>query len=228
MENKSNFKIGDSVLVKKGTKSPEIGCDIGGWQGRIFDIRKDDRGEDIMEIVWDSVTLKNLLSAFIESCEDKDWDWGRMNLDETVVEPAQPRDTEDDVWDARDQVDFFDSMEVLGEEGKSFMEPFDRLGLDEEVTEIRAWWNKLRKEMKFPFEARVDLCMEEDGDLKQDDIVNVTNLDDLDDVFGIMVALTFKDERHIFPLSDLKATDKNSPNYQLTIDYHTWCANKQF
>jgi hypothetical protein len=222
MEKKYNFKIGDSVVVKKGTKAPEFGCEIGGWQGRIFDILKNDQGEDIMEIVWDSVTLKNMPSSFIENCENNDWDWGRMNLEETMVEPAQPRDTEDDVWDARDQVGFLDSMEVLGEEGKSFMEPLDRLGLDEDVKAGRVWWNKLRKEMIFPFEARVNLYMEEEGDLKQDDIVEVRRLSDLDDFLGVLVEVIFKGEKYTYALSELEATDPKSPNYRLTLDYREW------
>ncbi|MCI0336724.1 MAG: hypothetical protein L0226_04040 [Acidobacteria bacterium] len=34
-ENRLNLKVGDSVAVKSGTKDPDTGGDITGWQGRI-------------------------------------------------------------------------------------------------------------------------------------------------------------------------------------------------
>jgi len=36
-----NFQVGDSVKVKNGTKDPDFGIDIGGWQGQISEIDND-------------------------------------------------------------------------------------------------------------------------------------------------------------------------------------------
>ena len=44
-----NFQVGDSVKVKNGTKDPDFGIDIGGWQGQISEIDND--------IISPSVTL---------------------------------------------------------------------------------------------------------------------------------------------------------------------------
>ena len=33
-----NFRVGDSVKVKAGTKDPDFGIDISGWQGQISEI----------------------------------------------------------------------------------------------------------------------------------------------------------------------------------------------
>jgi len=33
-----NFQVGDSVKVKKDTKDPDFGIDIGGWQGQVLEI----------------------------------------------------------------------------------------------------------------------------------------------------------------------------------------------
>lgn len=51
------LNIGDSVIVKPGTKDPDTGGDFGGWQGRISMI---EAMEDhcLVEIKWDSLTLK--------------------------------------------------------------------------------------------------------------------------------------------------------------------------
>jgi hypothetical protein len=225
MKNQGNFKIGDSVRVKQGEEASEFDCKIGGWQGRIFDICKNDKGEELIEIMWDSITLKNLPESFIEKCEDNEWDWGRMNLDSSTLEHAEPRDTEDDVWDTRDKVGFFDTMEMLGEEGLQMMNALNELGLDEDIKELRGWWNKCRKDMIFPFEAKVISLLEDDeekGDLKQDDIVEVLRLNDLDDFLGVLVGVNFKKDRYTLALSEIEATDRNSPNYTLMVDYRKW------
>jgi len=40
---KSIMKAGDSVVVKSGTKDPDLEIDIGGWQGRIVEIDKNQK-----------------------------------------------------------------------------------------------------------------------------------------------------------------------------------------
>ncbi len=66
----SSYRIGDCMRVKAGTKDPDFGTAIGGWQGRISNI--DTSGDGtlcVVSIQWDSVTLKNMPVAMIEECE---------------------------------------------------------------------------------------------------------------------------------------------------------------
>ena len=42
MGKSTNLKIGDSVIVKPNVKDPDLGIDIGGWQGRISEINADE------------------------------------------------------------------------------------------------------------------------------------------------------------------------------------------
>ncbi|MBN1900864.1 hypothetical protein JW926_06000 [Candidatus Sumerlaeota bacterium] len=238
MEKKSNFKIGESVVINKGLVDPLSGCDIKGWQGRIFNIGENDKGEIMLEIVWDSVTLKNMPFSFIEEYDARDWDWGRMNMQEMNVEPAKSRDTEDDVWDMREKAIFPDISEEFGEEVKGLRDALAPLGIDDDRKALRAWWNKCRKEMLFPFEARIIFSPDEEDDeeeggeeivkigeqmdFKEGDIVEVTHLSDLDDLMGIIIGLKSQGERYAYALSDLEPTDPDSPNYQIIREYGEW------
>jgi hypothetical protein len=42
------FEVGDSVAVKRGIIDPDLGIDIGGWQGRVTDIRLGDDGTPLV------------------------------------------------------------------------------------------------------------------------------------------------------------------------------------
>ena len=48
-DNPMAFNIGDSVVVKKGVKDPDLGNHIAAWQGRISEI-----DGDLICIDWDS------------------------------------------------------------------------------------------------------------------------------------------------------------------------------
>ena len=65
---RKQFKIGDSVMVKKGGIDPDYGNDIGGWQGRICEI-DDNTKKPLVSIEWDSITLKNMPHQLIEKSE---------------------------------------------------------------------------------------------------------------------------------------------------------------
>ncbi len=53
------------VVVKASVKEPDTGMDLGGWQGRIAKIEKD----NLLCIDWDSQTLKNIPDSHITDCE---------------------------------------------------------------------------------------------------------------------------------------------------------------
>jgi hypothetical protein len=60
------------------------------------------------------------------------------------------------------------------------------------------------------------------------DVYTFISFDDqIEDMDGLMVKVTRISDRKQFvlPLADLKATDKNSPNYQLIDDYAVWFVN---
>ncbi len=68
MPEKIDFKVGDSVIVKAGVLDPDLGTDIGGWQGRISEV---DSEGNIIGIDWDSLTMKNIPDSVIDKCEEE-------------------------------------------------------------------------------------------------------------------------------------------------------------
>ena len=68
---KSNFKIGDSVVVREGVKEPDLEeFEIGGWQGRVLEIDSDsDKDNVLITTEWDSFTFLQMPSDYIKQSE---------------------------------------------------------------------------------------------------------------------------------------------------------------
>jgi len=67
-----NLKIGDKVKVKSGVMCPDTEeLDIGGWQGKIAEILKDDDNKTLVCIEWDIKTMENMPSNFIDQGEEE-------------------------------------------------------------------------------------------------------------------------------------------------------------
>jgi hypothetical protein len=64
-ESELDFKVGDSVIVKQGVLDPDLGTDIGGWQGRIAEIEQQ---SNLIGIDWDSLILGNIPDSAIDNC----------------------------------------------------------------------------------------------------------------------------------------------------------------
>jgi hypothetical protein len=88
-----DLQVGDSVVVKSGVLDPDLGSEIGGWQGRIEEV---DEGGTVL-IRWDSITLRQMGFDMVIQCENDGLDWESMNLDIIEVKKAMARDTEADV-----------------------------------------------------------------------------------------------------------------------------------
>src|SRR4051794_24657596 len=90
------MKLSDSVKVKQGIFDPDLNqFDMSGWQGRIIDIDRDNESE-LIEIAWDSITLKQLPEQFIKGSLEKGYDYASMWLGKEDVEPTTLRDTKSD------------------------------------------------------------------------------------------------------------------------------------
>ncbi|EFI34381.1 hypothetical protein Dthio_PD1733 [Desulfonatronospira thiodismutans ASO3-1] len=120
---KSIMKAGDSVVVKSGTKDPDLEIDIGGWQGRIVEI---DKNQKTFLIEWDSHTLKHMPSEVIEQCEAMNWDWERMYLYQEDIDPADPRDNNEDRENISSHLNNKYSWAGLGEEGKRILNVLEK------------------------------------------------------------------------------------------------------
>ncbi len=222
MPGKIDFKVGDSVIVKAGVLDPDLGTDIGGWQGRISEIEPQ---SNLIGIDWDSITLKQIPDSVIDKCEESGWDWTRMSLSSTEVELTQPQDTEEDVAAIIEQIESQHRWSYLGEEGKGIQAVLADVDPDDEMAAFEAWKEHLEKVLSFPFEAVVDEFQER-GPLRAGDKVTVQSLADVVGLYGILVKVKHKRRRADFPLCDLEATEPNSSNYRFLRDYVVWFANR--
>ena len=100
------LKTGQSVKVKKGILCPDDPeFDLSGWQGRLIDIEKDENGETIIDIAWDSITLKEMSEEYIVKCEADGLEWASMYLSLSDVEQVNERDSEKDTDKIRSELE---------------------------------------------------------------------------------------------------------------------------
>jgi hypothetical protein len=217
-----DFKVGDSVIVKPGVLDPDLGTDIGGWQGRISEIGGQSH---LIGIDWDSVTLKNIPDSVIDKCEVEGLDWTQMYLSSTEVELTQPRDTEEDVAAIIEQIESQHRWSYLGEEGKGIHAVLAEVDPDDEMAAFEAWKEHLKKVLSFPFEAVVDEFQER-SPLRAGEQVTVESLADVVGLYGVLVKVKQKRRQYDFPLCDLEATEPNSSNYLFLREYVVWFANR--
>lgn len=225
-ERRINFKIGDSVKVKKGVMCPDYeNLCIEGWQGRVAEITEERDSPILVCIRWDSVTLKKMPSDFIDQSEEEGLDYTCMYLELQDLEMAKARDTEKDVADILEKISKSHAWSWIGEEGKRIQKVLAGVDEEDEMEALEAWEKYLRKHLAFPFDAEVAEYQER-GPLQAGDRVSVKRISMVDDLYGIIVELRRGREKYAFPLCDLEVINKNSPNYQPVKDYCVWFANR--
>lgn len=86
------FKVGNPVVVKTGTLSPDFYFDIGGWGGWVTKIDRLHSGDQewLLEITWNSETLQAIPTAFICEFSKEAIDWTTMLLYDTDVISTDP------------------------------------------------------------------------------------------------------------------------------------------
>ncbi|MBV7338862.1 calcium-binding protein [Chloroflexi bacterium TSY] len=220
-----SFKVGDSVRVKAEIRDVDLGTEISGWQGRIKEISPKD---DVITVKWDSIALRNTPSEVITKCEQEGLDWTeyRIGLDE--VDPSTARDTEDDVEEAIDEIESAHAWDYIdGPEGELIRQVFAEYedDVEDEMDALYAWDEYLTANLTLPFDAKVSEFQER-GPFRVGDKVKVVELDDTDNLYGIIVRLGSNRKGSHFPLCDLEAVDKKSSQYLPVHAYSVWFANR--
>ena len=224
------------------------GEDAGGWQGRVMGIEGEGAGgrELLITVEWDSLTLMRMRSSYIDRCEEEGLSWLERSLPSGELEPAEPRDTFEDVGEAIEKVYRGHRFSYLGEEGRRINGVL--AGVDEEDREgaMGVWMDHLREMLAFPFEAEVTAVRltlperllatvipfevdttgyHDEGLLCQGDKVNAESFDSVDGLYGLIAEVQVGHKKLYYPLCDLEVTDTNSPNYLPVKDYRTWFSN---
>lgn len=224
-----DFKVGDSVAAKPGTKDPDLGGDISGWQGRVTAIEQYENAEALtIMIEWDSITLQNIPEAVIIHCEREGLDWGEMGLFAHEVMPVKTRDTEQDVAEAQAEIHEQYVWIALGDDeaqGRRIQAIVNSANKHREMTILDVWDSHLRANLSLSFKAEI-YEPQEHGSFRVGDKMTVLSLSEFDDLYGSIVQARTKRGKFHFPLCDLEVSDKKSPNHPLVADYRFWFANR--
>ena len=244
-----NFKIGDSVIVKEGVNDPDFnGFSIGGWQGRVTHI-SDDEANPLIEIEWDSLTLKQIPQEFIIDTLDCWSDFTSMSLDIDEIELTTPRDSETDAENIRNELHKKHPFISVEQQEKNIFKILSNPDSSVNEDNLATYLLHLKNTIEYPclLTGSEDFAWEEPyvlGDWDKNeyeklkktkpsytDIFELIDFDETleDDGRGLFVTVNRISDRKKFtlPLLDLKATDKQSGNYPLISDYSFWMTNYQ-
>ncbi len=144
------LKIGDSVVVNKGVKDPDLGNNIGAWQGRISEI-----DEDLVCIDWDSITLQQMPASSIIHSEEEGWEWQKMYLSHSDVTLTKRRDSIEDVDRVFEELSSYYMWVNFEEQGKRIQSVLSGISRDDDLALLRAWRAYLQEKLTFPFQATV-------------------------------------------------------------------------
>ena len=222
-----DYKIDQSVVIKSGSKDPDDPTlDLGGWQGRIIEIRDSESDDVILRIALDSITLRGLSFEYLQESEQEGLLWKEYFIGAKEVNPAKPRDSKKDVQKAVEEIENRVRWFFLGEQGERISLALGASIGGREDEQIIAWSHYLSQKLTFPFKAIVDEYQEEGSPLRSGDKLNVLGMELEDDHYGLIVKCTKGVLRYDVPLCDLAAVDKNSPNAQLIDDFRVWFSNR--
>ncbi len=222
------FQKGQSVKVKKGVSCPDDpSVDLSGWQGRIVGIQKDQNKNKLLEIAWDSATLKDMPESYIKSSATDGLDWASIYLFSSDVEQAPPRDSVEDVKKIEEMLNARFHWLGMGEEGERIFEIVEAVEGNDDRDHMQAWGRHLTQHLQFPFESIVDEHQSK-GRFKQGDKLKVHGIETVDEFYGVLVACKARFRQYHFPLVDLAATDEDSENAELIQAYRTWFSNRYF
>lgn len=221
------LKLGDSVIVKQGVKEPDLEeFEIGGWQGRVVGIdTNSDKDNILITIEWDSLTLKQIPSNYIEQSEKEGFDWQNMTLYDSELEKTNPRDIKENVKKVQDKLTDKHQWDSFGDEGIRISKILGNVNPCDEMKCLQKWVEYLDKELIFPIRAIVS-DSEDDWLIKSGDKVLIKSLTHIVDMYGIIASIRLNGEKYEFPLCDLEVIDKTKADFQLIDDYRTWFANR--
>lgn len=214
-----SFAEGDPVAVRDGVEHPELGTDIGGWQGWITEVILDETYGELVVVAWDSQTLANSPPEYREAAEEEGIDFTRTTLVPVALQGAVPRDDPADAIDVAGELDEDFDWDYLGRQGQRIREVIAGSPTREEA--FQRWVGFLAQNLEFPFAAEVANYREQ-GPLQEGDVVEVHRISLVDDRHGVVVGVRYRNLQYDVPLIDLEAVDEMSANYRHIDDYVAW------
>lgn len=221
-QEEDGFSVGDSVRVRSDACCPDMpSVPIGGWRGRVFSVEPSQDDGLIVGVKWDSVTLGQLPDHFIRQSEIEDRDWTEMVLPAALLEPAVPRDIQEDVDRTVRRIAAQHAWDYLGEEGARIESVIGCLDASNRLDCLERWLEFLQGALDLPFEAEVQM---EPLDAEKDRVhrVRVAGLDTVDPRFGLLATVEDGVSRFRCPLTELTPARPHSRNSRMIADYVDW------
>src|ERR1041385_817299 len=211
MSVKTNFRVGDAVVVNPGVMDPDDPTlSLAGWQGWVTDVYAN---EGTLAFKWDSLVLRAIPDDYIRKCELEGLGWETMILEIEEVSPATPRDTLQQARAVYEEIMAHNRWDHLADLNPGISDLLGPLGKTDELTYLHTWEEHLDQVLRFPFEARVEEQLRR-GPVRVGDIVQIQSIADVDDLYGILVDVWMDRRSYTLPLCELEATDSDSGNYQ--------------
>ena len=218
---------------------------MSGWQGRIKNIVPDNKSS-LIEIAWDSITLKHLPREFLESSIEEGYDFSIMFLGKEDIELAKPRDKESDVEEELEKIEEHNHSGAFDEQERRIATILatDSLIVTEENQ--KKYIDFLKKNIQdriiltgtedFPWEEKYLLggwSKKEYEELKKtkpsyiDKYEFIELSENIDEIYGVLAKVKRVTDKKMFvlPLWDLKCIDKKSKYYEYISDYSFWMTN---
>ncbi len=87
-----------------------------------------------------------------------------------------------------------------------------------------AWFDFLKENLEFPFDAEVQLYSYSEV-FKDGDLVKVKDLDNMIDMYGMIMKVKFGRKTYFLPLVEMDLIDKKSKNYKIIQAFLEWSGN---
>ncbi len=217
------YPIGSSVRViaEKTLGQGFTDISIKGWQGRVEEALTNGE-ENVFVVALDSITLRQLPQRFIEyTCEEEYGTFSRYEFDQADLEPAEPRDTEEDAVIAQRRLFhryFWGDIEEDEQAARIF-----RIMLQSPADDdIDNWVAFFNSEVEYPFPAVVEgLVLQHIEPGTEVEVLGVEGVDE-ENEFGLVASI--KKGRAIlsYPLMELMPVNDNDPKAEPLLDYRYW------
>ena len=222
------IKINDSIIVRKGVQDPDFeNLSLSGWSGRINEIVEEytDERVALINIEWNSKTLKQIPDKYIQECETEGLDWQQMNLYVSDIEINIMADKTNDIKKTQKKLEEKHHWAYLGDSGKRISNILEGIKPEDEWKCFIQWDKYLKSKLEFPFQALVEYS-ENNWLVKEGDIINIKKLSEVVDMYGIIAKGKIGKKTIEFPLCDLEIIEKKHNNYKLIDDYRVWFSNR--
>lgn len=87
-----------------------------------------------------------------------------------------------------------------------------------------AWFDYLEENLSFPFEAEINLYSYSEV-FKDGDIVKVIGIDNIIDLYGLLLNVKKGKRKYSVPLAELILLDTESRNFEILEAYQEWADN---